>query len=152
MIRKHLRNAAFKELKTQQESHSKVKTIEYNSLEKQPYLASPLFSNEDVGILSNLRSHTTRGIRGNFKKFYRDNTKCPLKCWPVDSEPMDDTQQHVLDCTKIQTNTSPIVACGKPVYDDIYGSTDKQKEIVTLFKERLEIRNKLISESYPTSG
>ena len=70
----------------------------------------------------------------------------------MDSEPMDDTQQHVLDCIKFQNNTSPIVACGKPVYDDIYGSTDKQKEIVTLFKERLEIRNKLISESYPTSG
>ena len=37
MIRKHVRNAAFNELKTQQESHSKVITTEYNSLEKQPY-------------------------------------------------------------------------------------------------------------------
>ena len=153
MVRAHIRNAAFTKFTTMQESHSKVKTIRYNSLEKQPYLVSPLFSNEDVGILSNLRSHTTRGIRGNFKNFYIGNTNCPLKCWPVDSQPLEDTQQHLLVCNKIQIKTSPTVACGKPVYDDIYESTDKQKEIVTFVKECLNIRNKIIAESSPpTSG
>ena len=150
-IRKHVKTTAFNELKIKQESHSKVRTIKYESLEKQPYLVSPIFSDEDVGILSNLRSHTTRGIRGNFKKLYRDNTKCPLQCWPVDSEPIEDNQEHLLVCSKIQTTSSKI-ACGKTVYMDIYGSTDRQKEGVTLFKELLNTRNSLLSETSPTSG
>ena len=150
-IRKHVKTTAFNELKIKQESHSKVRTIKYESLEKQPYLVSPIFSDEDVGILSNLRSHTTRGIRGNFKKMYRDNTKCPLQCWPVDSEPIEDNQEHLLVCSKIQTTSSKI-ACGKTVYMDIYGSTDRQKEVVTLFKELLNTRNSLLSETSPTSG
>ena len=150
MVRKHLRKAAFVELTTEQASHFKVNTIEYNRLEKQPYLVSPVFSDEDVGILSNMRSHTTRGIRGNFKQFYRGNTYCPLKCWPEDS-PVEDTQQHLLVCDKIQKDANLTVACGKPEYNDIYGSTDKQKEIVTIFKECLNVRNKKISENSPTS-
>ena len=42
--------------------------IVYQNLEKQPYLSSPMFTNDDIGILSNLRSHTTRGIRSNFRQ------------------------------------------------------------------------------------
>ena len=68
LIRKHIKAAAFKELKTKQSSHSKVNDIVYENLEKQSYLISPIFTNDDIEILSNLRSHTTRGIRSNFKQ------------------------------------------------------------------------------------
>jgi hypothetical protein len=151
LIRKCVKEAAFKELKVQQESHSKVKTIIYDKLEKQSYLDSPLFSNEDVGILSNLRSHTTRTIRANFKKLYRNNTSCPLKCWPTDSTPLEDTQEHLLVCSKLQLRTNMTVASGKIEYVHIYGSVCEQKEIVTTIKELLHERNILL-ESNPTSG
>ena len=76
-VRKHIRNTAFSELKTKQVGHSKVQNILYEQFEKQHYLTSPLFTNEDVSTLSNLRSHTTRGIRANFANLCKDNTSCP---------------------------------------------------------------------------
>ena len=74
VIRNKTRETAFKELKTEQASHSKVKAIIYGNFEAQRYLKSSLFSNEDVSILSNLRSHTTKTIRANFK----NDKSCPL--------------------------------------------------------------------------
>jgi hypothetical protein len=68
LLRKNIKEVAFNELKRKQESHSKVNEITYDKLEKQSYLISPLFANDDVEVLSNLRSHTTRGIRGNFSQ------------------------------------------------------------------------------------
>ena len=44
--------SAFKYLVELKESHSKVRSIEYNKLETQRYLTSPIFSNEDVGLRS----------------------------------------------------------------------------------------------------
>ena len=70
-VRNKIKEAAFEELKRKQMSHSKVNEITYEKLEKQPYLTSALFSNDDVEILSNLRSHTTRGIRSNFSQLYK---------------------------------------------------------------------------------
>ena len=74
LFRKKIRETAFKELKTEQAPHSKVKAIIYGNFEAQRYLKSSLFSNEDVSILSNLRSHTTKTIRANFK----NDKSCPL--------------------------------------------------------------------------
>ena len=150
LVRKHVKETAFKELRTKQESHSKVKLIVYEALEKQPYLVSPLFTDEDVGILSNLRSHTTRGIRGNFGQLYKNNSSCPLKCWPQDSPPLEDTQQHLMVCRKI-TLDADIVANNHIKYDDIYGSVTKQKAITTLFQDILHKRQRIL-ESSPTSG
>ena len=111
LIRKHTREAAFKELRNKQKEHSKVKSINYESLEKQEYLSSALFSNEEVSILSNLRSHTTRGIRKNFRNMYKDNLNCPLKCWSDGSPPFEDTQEHLLHCSRLIIKTNLTVAC-----------------------------------------
>lgn len=150
MVRKHVKETAFKELKMKQESHSKVKVIKYETFEKQSYLVSPMFSDEDVGVLSNLRSHTTRGIRGNFGQLYKNNTSCPLKCWPSDSPPLKDTQQHLLVCKKITLNADS-VANNHIKYDDIYGSVTEQKAVTTLYRDILHKRQQLLENS-PTSG
>ena len=150
MVRKHIKEKAFKELKMKQESHSKVKVIKYETFEKQSYLVSPMFSDEDVGVLSNLCSHTTRGIRGNFGQLYKNNTSCPLKCWPSDSPPLKDTQQHLLVCKKITLNADS-VANNKIKYDDIYGSVTEQKAVTTLYRDILHKRQQLLENS-PTSG
>ena len=62
MIKKNVKETAIDELKRKQDSHSNVYRIIYNSFVKQPNLVSPLFTNDDVEVLANLRSHTTRGI------------------------------------------------------------------------------------------
>ena len=150
LIRKHVRETAFKELKIKQEPHSKVNTIVYEKLETQPYLVSSAFSNEDVGVLSNLRSHTTRGVRSNFQQMYRNNLSCPLKCWSPNDTPIRDTQEHLLACSKLNLDTQTVVQ-GNIKYENIYGNVDDQKAIVNIFKELLEKRNKLLKPN-PTSG
>ena len=144
-IRKHIRNAAFSELKAKQIGHSKVKHINYEQFEKQHYLTSPLFSNEDVSTLSNLRSHTTRGIRANFQNLYKNDTSCPLKCWPSGAPQVQDTQQHLLFCEKLEIDQNTTVATDVVKYDDIYRNGTQQKvAAATLFPQLLACRNKLL--------
>ena len=150
IIKKKVKETAFNELKTKQESHSKVNKIVYNSLVKQPYLVSPIFTNEDVEVLVNLRSHTTRGIRTNFKQLYKNDLSCPLVCWPADGTHVQDSQQHLLVCEKLELNKST-VATEKIVIDDIYGTVNQQKAVATAIKELLSERNRLL-EKMPTSG
>ena len=145
-IRKHIRNAAFSELKNKQIGHSKVRDIKYETLEKQPYLTSPLFTNEDVNTLSNLRSHTTRGIRDNFQNLYKNNLNCPLKCWPSDAPPVQDTQQHLLFCSRLEIDQNTTVTTDVVQYDDIYGNVTQQKVAATLFTQLLACRNKLLDK------
>ena len=65
-IKKHIKEATFKCLSTIQASHVKVRDIKYNKLEAQEYIISPSFTNSEITTLAALRSHTTRGIKGDF--------------------------------------------------------------------------------------
>ena len=49
-IKSKIRMRALKYLKSFQQTHSKVKEIVYEKLEVQPYLTSPLFSNDEVNL------------------------------------------------------------------------------------------------------
>ena len=150
LVRKHIKDVAFKELMERQASHSKVSSIVYPSLAKQAYLESPMFSNTDVGVLSNLRSHTTRGIRTNFKQLYRDDLSCPLKCWLPGNAPIKDTQEHLLTCSKLELKNST-VAASDILINNIYGSVSEQKAVVTVIQELLSDRNNKL-ERKSTSG
>ena len=87
-IKKKIRLAAFKYLVELKESHSNVRSIEYNILETQRYLTSPIFSNEDVGLRSR-----TLNCKANFKINYKEtDTLCPL------CSREEDTQQHMMVC------------------------------------------------------
>ena len=141
---KHLtRVAAFNELIDIKNEHTKVKNIDYKKFETQPYLSSAMFTNEDVSILASLRSHTTRGIRNNFRKLYKNNTDCPLNCQLPGAPPFQDTQQHLLVCSKLAL-PSTIIARTQIKYDDIYGDTGKQIEVVSVYKQLLHTRNSLL--------
>ena len=143
MVKTSINKAAHKYLTNIQAGHSKVNTIKYEKLQVQPYLKSSIFSNEDVSVLSSLRSHTVRGIRCNFKNLYRDNTNCPLNC--SDKSPQQDTQQHLLECSAIKLEQSYSIARSKVNYNDIYGDIYEQKKAVTLFRALLDARNFILS-------
>ena len=49
-------SAAFTQLKELQKSHNKVKHIQYDTLEIQPYLKSNLFTSKEACMLTALRS------------------------------------------------------------------------------------------------
>ena len=70
--------AAFKYLSNIQQTHSKVKDINYTRLEIQPYLCSPLFSRKEISPLFWLRSSTISGIRSDFSELYRPDLACPV--------------------------------------------------------------------------
>ena len=74
-------------LKSLQETHSKIWNIVYSKLEMQPYLSSPLFSKENIGMLYNLRSRTIQSFRNNFCEQWKPNLSCPLCSRHVDSLP-----------------------------------------------------------------
>ena len=59
----------------------------------------------------------------NFKNLYKIDLNCPLKCWADGNEPICDTQEHVLLCTKISDRVPPntILARHKVKFNDIYG-------------------------------
>ena len=125
-------------------------------LKCEKYLTSGIFSNEEITILSSMRSNTLRTIRCNFKNLYRENLYCPLKCAPEGSSQYEDTQQHLISCnTIIQKlgDCQTIIAVNTIKYEDIYGDIYQQKAIVSLAKECLRIRNKIIEDSkQSTSG
>ena len=96
-LRPKIRDPVFSELRSIQAGHSKVNEIVYTNLKIQPYLNHPSFSNSDCKLLFALRSHSLRGIKGNFSSINKDNMSCPLLC--DQTKPQDD-QQHILVCKK----------------------------------------------------
>ena len=146
-VKQRNREFAFKELKNIQIKHSKVKDIKYETYEAQPYIHNSLFSNDEICLLAALRSHTVRGIRSNFKNLYKPNLSCPLKCQPAGSPQLEDSQEHLLSCSKLKLVHNNMLVISKVAHDDIYGEVDKQKAAVMVFSELLDQRNKLMEEA-----
>ena len=145
-IKSSMKRAAFIELKNMQRNHSKISKIKYENFECQEYLSSGMFTNEEISVLSSLRSHTLRTIRCNFKNLYKSNLHCPLKCWPAGAEPMSDTQQHILLCSRLNQTQNTTIASSTVIYENIYGDKYSQKAIIGEFIQRMSIRNRIIQE------
>ena len=138
-IKKKIKAAAFNYLKEIQETHTKVRDIEYKQLETQKYMLSPIFSNSDVNLLYALRSRSTE-CRVNFKqKYLHSDLHCQL------CEQENEDQQHLLKCSVIgnNLNTAEVVE-EKIEYCDIFSNyARKQKAITALYQCVFKIRDKL---------
>ena len=115
-------------------------------------MKSPQFSNSDSELLFALRSHTKRGIKGNFPSFYSNDISCPLKCNETKPE---DCQSHLLNCERILARLNNDKT-DTVQYTDIYGCLTKQKDVVRLYAKLFKIREELLridsSLAAPTSG
>ena len=141
LVKKKTRNAAFKHLLSLQAKHSKIRNIQYNSLQCQPYMLSSIFTNDEVNLLHSLRSRSTN-CKINFRGLYGDDLSCPL----CDDGSQDD-QPHLLKCQRLrQLMKSDDVARSNVKYNDIFGSIYKQKEVTVIFCKLFDIRKKLIDE------
>ena len=87
LMKKVIRNAAFKELIVRKNSLSKIASKQYESLAIQPYLLSPSTSNRHKKVQFRWRTRMTK-VGWN----YGDKGKCPL------CKDADDTQDHLLSC------------------------------------------------------
>ena len=156
-IKNLVKNAAFEALMKIQQKHTKVNHLRYDEFKCQEYLTSGIFSNEEISILSSLRSHTLRSIKSNFRHFYQGNTNCPLLCTPDGIIPHEDTQKHLIMCNKILEKISlkeTTIASHTVNYEDIYSDNIyKQKAIISLVSKCLQIRNsELENMKQSTSG
>ena len=70
-IKEKTKLAALQYLQNKQSIHSKVKGIQYSTLETQGYITSPLFSDSEVSLLFAMRSMCVRECKANFSSQYR---------------------------------------------------------------------------------
>ena len=124
-----------------------MKDIKYEELKTQQYLKSPLFSNSETSLLYALRSRTADIFKANFRNMFANVVHCPLDCQEEGEAKEDDTQKHLLLCSKlkceIQTHD---LASGQVLYEDIFGEVNKQKEAVVLFDRLIEARLRILKE------
>ena len=139
LVKSKISNAAFRYLQKMQEGHSKMRELKYEKFELMQYLNSPLFSNTNRNLLLALRTRTVRGIRKDFRGLYQD-IHCPFGCL------IDDTLQHILQCTVIKQNhTSVEVTQTSAKYEDLFSDdVIKQHNITELYNQLLETRNKIL--------
>ena len=149
-VRNKIRAAALRYLQNLQQTHSKVKHIQYEKLEVQKYLTSPLFNNEETKMLFALRTRTVECVKSNFQNMYSGNLFCPLQCWDQGEPPTSDTQQHLLTCSKLQTKISTDdISCGNILYEHLFSEVGKQKEATVLFCRLINAREQMESDNPP---
>ena len=140
-IKTKIRSAALRFLTEKKEKHSKIKSIQYNKLETQGYLTSPLFTNSEVQLLFSLRSRMA-DCKENFKNKYKESDLlCPFCSKETDSQP------HMMECTFLASQLkSKNISSRKIVYEDIFDDIKKQKEATEMFKDLIGLRDKFKEE------
>ena len=112
MVKENVQKAAFNYLKSLQESHSKMKNLNYEKFEVSQYLYSPLFNRDSRCLLLALRTRTVRGIKCDFPGLYKEKI-CPVGCGDMD------TIQNILSCKILRQNhTSVNLVSGEVKYED----------------------------------
>ena len=65
-IKKKVRDQVFTELKVTQDTHSKVREIQYKKFKIQEYMITPQLTNQEVSLLFSVRKRTLRTVVNNF--------------------------------------------------------------------------------------
>ena len=121
-INTKVKSAAFQELKNMQEKHKKLDQVVFSDFIIQPYLKSNLFSKDEIKLLYLLRSKC-HSSKQNFRKLYKNDTRCTFQCPDVED------QTHVFtQCYPIISQTTEANKLLK--YDDIFGDLLQQKNII----------------------
>ena len=136
IIKERIRQKVFNNLKAIQESHTKVKDIQYDTFKIQSYMKSHILTNHEVSLLFSLRSRTFRGVKNNFGM----KDRCSLGC------PVLEDQEHWLMCGKTTFNSNTDIQ-----YSQLYGTLEQQINIVKLFSLLEEERKELLERSTPSS-
>ena len=139
LIKTSVRNAAFYELHTLKESHTKVEHNIYTDMNRpQGYLTKESITNVQCSILFALRSHSLRGVKENFQNTYSQNSLCPI------CERFSDSQDHILQC-KVLQDICPLEE--QVEYNSIYGTTHEQEELVKVYEKYLSLRDELLEDT-----
>ena len=118
-----------------------MKDIQYKKLEIQTYITSPLFSNSEVSLLFALRSRYI-DCKANFRnKYSKDNLLCQI------CAKSEETQIHIFQCEILKSKLkSEEILKEKTEYNDLFKNARRQKVIVTIFTQLLEIRKTILQQ------
>ena len=89
---KKTREAALKEFKLVELTHTKVNDIQYDNYQTQLYLKSNKFTNDIARPLFDIRSSMTKYIKSNFSSLFGSNPKCSMMCNDLEAI---DNQNHI---------------------------------------------------------
>ena len=132
-LRTLVRDVAFGKLAESSRRSTKMEHIRYTKLETQPYLSSISLDQDEQNMLTALRSRCVRGIRQNFKNMFKQCLHCPLKC--NSEQPHEDTQEHVLTCSKLRGSAMDHVY----VYSESMEQIEVAKQFTRLMRERIAL-------------
>ena len=142
-IKKLINNAVFSYYQTLQQTHSKLDEVDYSELKIQPYLVSNSLNNEEKQLLYNMRSNC-HSSKINFKKMYKNDTKCTLKC------PQDEDQRHIF--MQCQPLLSLVEQSGLISYEDIFQTLEKQIVTIKSFIQIEQLRNHIKNKHFSPGG
>ena len=128
--------------------------IQYTNLKIQRYMTSHEFENNEVKLLTALRSQTVRGIKMNFSSWYKPNLMCRLNCQNSQQDQQEDSQPHLLLCQALlnQLTTEQQEDVQGISYNDIYADLARQKLAVRGFSILLDVRERLLEAVTPASA
>ena len=136
------RAEAFIWLSKKKANSEKVKHIPHGRLATQEYLSKPILSVEQSKFLFHLRSRMIF-VRKNYSKMQKEST-CPL-C-STEEKTSSDSQEHLLECTKLTDNSSEISEQGLK-YSDIFSQNSEKQAKMTIILENKYKRRKLLLAS-----
>ena len=128
---------ALLELNELKMKHSKSENIESTKLRTASYLVYQRLTKYEQQLLFRLRTKTL-DVKMNFDRLHADIYCSLCKLFP-------ETQSHILQCPDVVPNmNTPVISNHSLNEADIYGNLDKQVQIVKIYSEALDIRNKLM--------
>ena len=135
IIKKEVREAAFKEFKLLHAGHEKGnKTVHENMEKPQKYLLTNKLTNKHISLLFNLRCQSERTFKNNFHRQYASDLMYPMCKSEIDC------QEHLILCTELKKHMK--FSQNIP-YDHIYGNLEEQISVTILYSSLLEVRERL---------
>ena len=125
-----------KQLNDMKKTHSKSEHLNCSELELAKYLEDPSFNTKQKQLLFKLRSRTL-DVKANFRGQNSDIMCISCGLFP-------ETQSHLLQCPQLVSRLKYLCDKTSKLNEmDIYGNTEKQKIIVNIYSDLLEVRENL---------
>ena len=142
LVRKYVRNAAFKSLLGIKAGHTKGSIIEYPSFNIQPYLENSSLTHVERSTLFNLRAETLNGFKTCFSSVFSQDLRCRLGCQE------EDNFDHIYCCSILNQYIQPTDINIGGIYQDI----KQQQRAVQEFIQREKVRSVLIQADPASQG
>ena len=118
------------------------KSLNLNSFNLQEYLYSDELTTREKKLLFSLRTRSTH-VKTNYRNMYKINMQCTL----CENDSEEESEKHLLKCTKILDNVEDPTEILNASYEQIFSeSIGEQIKITKVFSKILKVRNMLLKQ------